>query len=296
MTKIFISYRNSDSSVWAGRIYDSIKNKFGHGSVFKADRDSNIDYGKKFPEVLRTSVLNCVVCIVCIGKSWLDTLNKRKSSKDVDWVKEEIRLALKNKKVIIPILLDGAEMPSKGDLPRGLKSLYDNQGLKITNDSTFHQDIDNLIKSLENHLHSVNNVINDIYQLIDQFTEAYQSKDYEPQQSLDILYRIQSRDDIPSYFDINDYQNELEKIKDNLEKERLTEQQYGTIIKALHSGSPVNKIVDGFKDFWRINPDYDPQNYKITHSGIIYNILPQPFEWVYLGTRRIIVHSKNKNK
>jgi sporulation protein YlmC with PRC-barrel domain len=61
-----------------------------------------------------------------IGPEWIDQLNKEdqtQSHDGVDYVRHEVALALKRGIVVIPVLIDGATMPSGKDLPDDIKLL-----------------------------------------------------------------------------------------------------------------------------------------------------------------------------
>src|SRR4030095_1528366 len=67
--QIFISYRRSDSSGYAGRIQDRLQGEFGSDVVFM-DVDA-IRAGVNFVEAVREAVTRCSVLLVLIGPNWL---------------------------------------------------------------------------------------------------------------------------------------------------------------------------------------------------------------------------------
>ena len=85
----------------------------------------------------------CDVLIAGIGKSWLTdaTVSGRPLLDDpLDYVRLEIETALYRRMRVIPVLVDGAHMPSASDLPLVLKPLSQRQGLSITH-SNFRSDV-----------------------------------------------------------------------------------------------------------------------------------------------------------
>ena len=61
------------------------------------------------------------VFLAIVGKQWLDLKNElggRRLDDAADWVRIEIEAALEQKKLLIPILVEGAEMPTSEALPK----------------------------------------------------------------------------------------------------------------------------------------------------------------------------------
>ena len=75
MPTIFLSYRRSDTGAEAGRLSDTLQNKFGRRYVF---RDVvSISPGDHFDAVLETQLAASKVVLVLIGTTWLEELKKR---------------------------------------------------------------------------------------------------------------------------------------------------------------------------------------------------------------------------
>jgi hypothetical protein len=150
--KTFISYRREDSRHVADRIYDRLAAHFGKETVFK-DVDS-IPLGVDFRRKLQEAVAQCSVMVVVIGDHWLtltDKTGQRRLDDENDFVRIEIETALQRRIVVVPILVDGARMPSTNDLPPSLGELTFQQGTTIRADPDFHRDLDRLTVALETH-------------------------------------------------------------------------------------------------------------------------------------------------
>jgi hypothetical protein len=147
--RIFISYRRADSAGYAGRIYDRLAAHFGEDAIFM---DVNtIEAGLDFVEVLENAVRSCDVLVALIGTRWLnikDTEGKRRLDNPQDFVRIEIAAALKREIRVIPVLVDGVNMPNSTELPRGLKSLARRNAVQISHHS-FSADAYRLISQLE---------------------------------------------------------------------------------------------------------------------------------------------------
>lgn len=150
-SKIFISYRRSDSADVSGRIYDRLVNRFGKNLVFK-DVDS-IPLGLDFKEYLDKKVGECEVLLAIIGDHWLnasDGSGARRLDDASDFVRIEIESALDRNIPVIPLLVRNATMPREESLPYSLRKLVFRNGIPIRSDPDFHRDMDRLIKALEN--------------------------------------------------------------------------------------------------------------------------------------------------
>ena len=126
---IFISYRHSDTTGIAGRLAETLENILGAGCVFR-DAD-DIPPGEDFDAVLTSELANVRAVIVLIGRKWLSEMGARLALSEPDYVRIEIATALRLGKRIIPILLDGAELPAAASLPVELQPLVRHQALSM---------------------------------------------------------------------------------------------------------------------------------------------------------------------
>ncbi len=144
--RIFISYRRIDSAGYAGRIYDRLVEHFGEDAIFM-DVDT-IEGGTDFIKVLEDAVHSCEVLIALIGRQWLgikDKDGKRRLDSPEDFVRIEIATALKRNIRVIPVLVDGVEMPQPTELPDVLMTLSRRNALQV-NHHSFNPDVYRLIE------------------------------------------------------------------------------------------------------------------------------------------------------
>ena len=149
MNDIFVSYRRHDSSAIVGRVIDRLETNFGKEHIFR-DLDS-IDYGQDFGEVINQALAECKVLLVIIGDEWeqvKDESGFRRLDKPDDWVRLEVSKALKQKVHVIPVLVEGAKMPSPGNLPEDIKELAARNAAKVRNDPDFDVDIERLCEAI----------------------------------------------------------------------------------------------------------------------------------------------------
>jgi hypothetical protein len=123
-----------------------LANHFGHGQVFK-DVDT-IQLGDDFVEKITEAVGACEVLLAVIGSRWLTVTDKngrRRLDDPADFVRLEIEAALERGVRIIPVLVDGASMPSGAELPTSLEKLTRRQALVLSPDRF---DTSRLLKAL----------------------------------------------------------------------------------------------------------------------------------------------------
>src|SRR5262245_56925807 len=118
-TKVFINYRRDDTIATAGRLRDRLAREFGNDNVFM-DAD-NIPIGVDFTRHLDARLADCKVVISLIGPQWVnakDRAGRRRLDDASDYVRVELTTALGRGITIIPVLVDGATMPSEANCPQ----------------------------------------------------------------------------------------------------------------------------------------------------------------------------------
>lgn len=156
MSRIFISYRRSDAASEAGRIYDYLESHLGKEALFK-DVDA-IDAGDDFRKRLNEAVGRCQILLAIIGTNWLqvtDEAGKRRLDNPADWVRLEIETALNRNVRVIPLLLDGVQMPAERDLPKTLQPLAYRNAARVRNDPDFRHDMDRILGVIQRQLDEV---------------------------------------------------------------------------------------------------------------------------------------------
>ena len=143
--KVFISYRRSDTQHVAGRLGDRIGTRF---TLFMDIDD--IPPGVDFTTVVRRAIDESDVLLVLIGPHFLGVGadGERRLDKSGDWVAEEVGTGLARDIAVVPVLVDGAQMPSVAELPGKLKGLAHRQALRLTHVS-FNSDAERLIETLD---------------------------------------------------------------------------------------------------------------------------------------------------
>ena len=150
MGKIFISYRRDDSADTVGRMYDRLVLHFGREAIFK-DVDS-IPFGANFARYIGDVVKQCSVLLAVIGPRSVDESNAtglRRLDDPGDFVRLEIETALRQSIVVIPVLVQGARVPTPDQLPESLRELPLLNATAVRRDPDFDTDTRRLVTALE---------------------------------------------------------------------------------------------------------------------------------------------------
>lgn len=148
-SRVFISYRRGDSSGHAGRIYDQLSTRFGDGQVFM-DVDA-IEPGVDFVDYIADAVGSCDVLVAVIGPDWLDASGpdgRTRLEDPHDFVRLEVSTALERDVRVIPVLVEGAAIPSERELPTPLTKLARRHALSVS-DSRFKYDVGRLVETID---------------------------------------------------------------------------------------------------------------------------------------------------
>jgi len=149
MSKIIVSYRRSDSQAVAGRIVDRLINRFGPDSVFM-DVD-NIPFGIDFRDYIQSVLSKAVVLIAIVGPDWLGVSSDqhRRIDEEDDPVRVELETALRQKLLVIPVLVNNASMPNASKLPDALRAFAFLNAAPVDLGRDFRPHVDRLIESIE---------------------------------------------------------------------------------------------------------------------------------------------------
>jgi hypothetical protein len=145
MARFFLSYRRDDSAGFAGRLADAIEARFGAGSVFRDVDD--IAPGEDFVHALDRQLRTVDAVLVVIGPRWLDSVGAARLNDSDDFVRREIETALASGKLVLPLLVGGAQMPAQAALPESLFPLARKQAVSLS-DAGWKDDVARLGRTL----------------------------------------------------------------------------------------------------------------------------------------------------
>lgn len=149
VARVFISYRREDCAAHAGRLADTLGARFGPDTVFM-DVDA-IELGIDFVQQIERAIGDSDVVVAMIGDDWLtvtDEQGRRRIDKPDDFVRIELAEALARDDVrVIPVLVEGAQMPGREELPESLAPLARRNGISLT-DTRWRSDTSVLIDAI----------------------------------------------------------------------------------------------------------------------------------------------------
>jgi hypothetical protein len=145
---VVVSYRRKDTGHAAYRIRERLAGRLGEGSVFM-DVDS-IRPGEDFVARISQAVGVCQVLLALIGREWTTVADRegRRLDDPDDLVAFEVAMALERGVTVVPVLIDGAEMPDEGDLPMRLKPLVWRNAYQV-DQATFKHSAAALVEEVE---------------------------------------------------------------------------------------------------------------------------------------------------
>jgi hypothetical protein len=96
---------------------------------------ATINPGQEWPSRIEQAIRGASVVLVLIGPRWLaaEANGRRRIDDPEDWVRLEIEAALRRAEIaVVPVLLEGAKMPSEDDLPESLRALTRRNAIVLT--------------------------------------------------------------------------------------------------------------------------------------------------------------------
>lgn len=150
MPGIFVSYRRIDSEGHSGNLFYRLRQRFGRDSVFM-DTEGGIPPGKDFTKAIEGAVNSVDAMLVIIGRQWLactDKQGRRRLDNPEDWVRREVAAALRRGIYVLPVLVGGATLPLKEELPEEIAGLVLKQKQEISS-TRWDYDVAQIFRELE---------------------------------------------------------------------------------------------------------------------------------------------------
>jgi hypothetical protein len=149
---VFISYRRHECAQSAGRLFDWLEREFGSDHVLM---DLEFEPGVDFIDEIERAVGACRVFLAVIGPTWSrvvgDTGEPRLDDPH-DLVRREVEVALRGTDIrVIPVLVQGARMPTAAEIPEALAPLLRLHAVTLTAD-TWRRDMPRLMGSIDRFL------------------------------------------------------------------------------------------------------------------------------------------------
>jgi hypothetical protein len=131
---IFINYRRVLCKAEAHIIRNELGKVFGLDAVFLYYKD--ITLGDKWENRIEHHLNKATVMLSLIPKQWLEITHpefggQRRIDLPDDWVRKEIRYSIVNKKIIIPVQIEGGLFPDKKFLPADIQEFASFQSASV---------------------------------------------------------------------------------------------------------------------------------------------------------------------
>jgi hypothetical protein len=145
-TRVFLSYRRADFPSIAP-IYQALVKQLGHRQVF-LDSES-IPPGRDFREELLKRIGQCDSMVALIGPAWSGYSDggRHRINEENDWVRQELEIALRLGKRILPVSVGGQAFPPN-HLPDVLEEIAVLQAISISNLAELQPGVDKLVQAI----------------------------------------------------------------------------------------------------------------------------------------------------
>ena len=149
MPIIVISYRRQDSNDIARRIYEQLKANYGEKSVY-IDIES-IQPSADYRVHIRQTLERALVMLAVIGTQWAGVradASVRIFEPD-DPVRDEVETVLANRRAVMPVLVNGARMPTETEVPDSLRPFRYLHAIAVRSGDEFPSDINRLFRAID---------------------------------------------------------------------------------------------------------------------------------------------------
>jgi hypothetical protein len=148
--RIFISYRRSDAGGHVGRLAGDLAERFGPLAVFADTKD--IGGGHPFRKQITFELGRCAVILVVVGPDYLTVMQPDGKTRRIDDPEDLVRLEVATALAagdarVVPVLVGGAGVPKRADLPDALAALTD-QNARSMRHETWPADFETLAQDL----------------------------------------------------------------------------------------------------------------------------------------------------
>lgn len=157
---IFLSYRRADSETAVGRLYRDLSEYFGAKRVFVDLQD--IVASDVWKDEIKKALKSCRIGIVVIGPD----LNVPRLNQEDDVLRREVAMLLRLKKLVLPVLVEGASLPAEKSLPDDLKALPDRQA-RVLDNTSWDIIVDELVRIIDRYLNKTRDEGVDIAEELD---------------------------------------------------------------------------------------------------------------------------------
>lgn len=301
---LFVNYRRDDEPMFVYSIYVHFYHRYGADNIFWDL--GTIPLFEDFQRFIQDYIRKSDVVVPIIGPRWLELLKAKQANGQVDFVKFEIEEAIHHNKIIAPILIKGASLPKKEDVPESLHPIWQANIPELKTPQDIFHHIQRIMTGIEGQVKKGGK------QFYIQNNETVQAQAQLPQtpdlaDALDNLARAKEAGDYAqaliwisvvrniAYVSpelLPDLDEDEKKMQDALRLQHemklrrdTCENDYKVVRYLLRTGASVDKVAPIVKRALGIGGNYLPDDLK-THPTIIQIkpkiALPDPFDWCYI--------------
>lgn len=216
--KVYIAYQREDTRDFAEGVRDWLWLRFGAGNVWM---DVEIPpFVESFDYYVRDKVVKADVLLLLIGPRWLQNLREVMETGARDRVRAELKAALHDHLVVVPILMPGVNIPREIDLPPDLRELLHFNFITLGGEQSLEEELNLILQGIRFAVAHRRKLVTleEFEHLYEHFMEAYQVNDVIS--ALSYLDEIDELGEVPRLYrpfklQMNQYRRELlRKIQD----------------------------------------------------------------------------------
>jgi|GEM_PF-3323004 len=298
MTKLFLSYRRSDSESITRRIHKALESHFGGGNVFI---DADLGAGDFLINVM-AAINNADACIVVIGTGWLNATDPKTGERRLFQIKDVVRREVEQalvRPLTVMILVQGASVPAKEALPETIDHLPKMNAFTVRDDEHLEADVTRIARKINQFLYPPSAatapapviqappavpraVPFDVFAAIDDYFNLFDAQKFE--QAREVLTQIRASGRVPKFFDLSSHEAEntaalaavaAAQVESLQRAER--DQEYGVLRRMAARPNPRG-LWESLQIFWQTHPGHDPDNLaRLRPRTPIATLLPAPF-------------------
>ncbi len=316
---LFVNYRRADDKVFVELLRTHFMFRYRQDNVFM-DFDTIPPFAD-FAEFIKDRVRASDVLVMMIGKNWLKLLKDKEANGEPDYVRMELEEALKHNIPIAPILIQGAQLPDKADVPESLQPIWSlnipsiGEGRDLLNNIGYimggferavrekgkHRKIENNASIQQfNQMPAIADDA-DLDTALDHFADAVRANDY-PQALVWISYIRNATNHIPPEFELDarerDIQERLRQQQEAKRRRDVCDYQYKFVRRMLKMGDPAEKIKSFVQKIWTIDDGYIPDDLERQLRPMMgiaptrkssLDLLPKPFVWIPIPEGKVML-------
>lgn len=308
--KLFVNYRRADNAIFVELIRTWFMQRYGRENVFM-DFDTIPPFAR-FEDFIRQKVRECDAVVSIIGPQWLELMQTKEAEGQPDYVRIELEEALQYDKVIAPLCIEGANVPSEEEIPANLRTIFQRNVPSLHSGRDILQNIHWIMDALEEELAKVGIIAQpappteqarflkessqqtrsrfNLHEAIGHFYEAEHNQDL-PAALLWLTQIKESGETAPPFLKLAEKEEEIQhQLKLEEEQRRLVEvadYHYSFVRLMVQYKRSQEEIADALQEVWNILADYDPDNLADNFFKAVKTqpkkssfTLPQPFDWV----------------